>query len=37
MEDRPTGPGDNLPHMPLEGHFERVNTPLRRLTPRFTA
>lgn len=24
----------NLPQMPLEGHFQRVNTPLRRLTPR---
>jgi hypothetical protein len=30
-------PGDrvaNLPQMPLEGHFQRVNTPLRKLTPR---
>jgi type II secretory pathway component PulM len=26
--------GVNLPAMPLEGHFERVNTPLRKLTPR---
>lgn len=26
--------GANLPQMPLEGHFERVNTPLRKLTPR---
>jgi hypothetical protein len=26
--------GVNLPRMPLEGHFQRVNTPLRRLTPR---
>jgi type II secretory pathway component PulM len=24
----------NLAGMPLEGHFERVNTPLRKLTPR---
>ncbi len=23
-----------MPQMPLEGHYQRVNTPLRRLTPR---
>jgi hypothetical protein len=26
--------GANLPQMPLEGHFQRVNTPLRRLSSR---
>jgi hypothetical protein len=34
MEDHPAAPGANLPQMPLEDHFQRVNTPLRRLTPR---
>jgi hypothetical protein len=26
--------GANLPAMPLEGHWKRTNTPLRRLSPR---
>jgi hypothetical protein len=30
----PPGLGGNVPQVPLEGHFERVNTPLRRLTQR---
>jgi hypothetical protein len=34
MADRLGGGGANLPQMPLEGHFQRVNTPLRKLTPR---
>jgi hypothetical protein len=34
MADRAGARGVNLPQMPLEGHFQRVNTPLRRLTSR---
>jgi hypothetical protein len=32
--DRACREGFNLPPMPLEGHFKRVNTPLRKLTAR---
>lgn len=34
MEESTPAAGDNLPPMPLEGHYQRVNTPLRRLTAR---
>lgn len=34
MADRLVGVGANLAQMPLEGHFERTHTPLRKLGPR---
>jgi hypothetical protein len=34
MAEIQRAPAVNLPAMPLEGHYQRVNTPLRRLTKR---
>lgn len=34
MENGPAEGGIKLPAMPLEGHYQRVNTPLRKLTSR---